>query len=292
MTFDFSKLDADLGAKGVDLSQAKSGGDFEREVPAAGTCRLRFVGYIETGEHMDEYQGKPKKVNTAYLTFEVSGPRHPPVKTQDGKELPHLITFDLNVSQSEKAHYYKLFNRMNHEGSAKHFVGLLGKAYKGEIIHKPGKRNGKDVIYVELYDKKAGSFTIAPALYDDPETGDIRPLPVAPAKTPIRCFVWALADKAMWDSIFIDGEWEARKDAQGNITMPAKSKNRYQNEIRAAINFAGSPAQLVSGAQPLNLDLTPETPARPAPEKAASAVPPKGRKPDALDGMDDGNAPF
>jgi hypothetical protein len=73
--------------------------------------------------------------------------------------------------------------------------------------------------------------------------------------------------------------------------MPAKSKNRYQNEIRAAINFAGSPAQLVSGAQPLNLDLTPETPARPAPEKAASAVPPKGRKPDALAALDD-DTPF
>jgi hypothetical protein len=291
MTFDFSKLDADLGAKGVDLSQAKAGGDFEREVAAAGPCRLRFVGYIETGEHMDEYQGKPKKVNRAYLTFEVSGPKHPPIKLQDGTEVPHLITFDLSISQSEKAHYYKLFNRMNHEGSAKHFVGLLGKAYKGEIIHKPGKRQGKDVVYVELYDKKAGAFTIAPALYDDPETGEIKPLPVAPAKTPLKCFVWAMADKAMWDSIFIDGEWPARKDAQGNITSPAKSKNRYQNEIRSALNFAGSPAQLVSGAQPLNLDLEPETPERPV---QPAGTPPQQRQAgrrDALADLDD-DIPF
>lgn len=296
MNFDFSKLDADLGAKGVDLSQAKAGGDFEREIPAAGPCRLRFVGYVETGEHMDEYQGKPKKVNRAHLIFELSGKNHPGITMKDGTVVPHLIKFDLSISQSEKAHYFKLFNRMNHEGRAKHFVGLLGKAYKGTVIHKEGKpRGGKTPIYAELYDKAAGSFTIEPALWMNPETDTLQPLPVDPPKTPIKCFVWAVADKAMWDSIFIDGEWPARTDDKGNVTSPARSKNVYQNEIRAAVNFQGSPAQLVSGAQPLNLDLSPETPERPTPASpAVQQAQPRQQvrsQRDALSALDD-DIPF
>ena len=69
---------------------------------------------------------------------------------------------------------------------------------------------------------------------------------MAPAITPLRCFIWDHADLAQWESIFVPGEYPARVAEDGTVTAPAKSKNVLQEKIRAALNFKGSPiAQLL-----------------------------------------------
>ena len=50
MTLDFSKI-ANTAAQTTDMTQAQTGGG-DYVPPAAGPCRLRLVGYVETGSHL------------------------------------------------------------------------------------------------------------------------------------------------------------------------------------------------------------------------------------------------
>ena len=261
---DFTKLASAAAAAGLDQSVVKQGGA-DYVPPAAGPCRLRLVGYIELGKHKGEWQGKAKINTKVAITFEVSGPKHPPTVMDDGTKVPHLITINENMSQSDKARFFKLFRILNYAGDAQHIVGLLGRAYKGTIVHRKYKAsNGEEHVAPELYDKEAGAWTIAPPKYevvnpDDHEepgpTGEFRDLTVAPPLTPIKAFVWDLADMEQWASIFIEGEYPERKNDKGEVTAPAKSKNKYQNMIRSAVNFQGSPIYnlLAAGGHALDI---------------------------------------
>lgn len=258
MTIDFKKI-ADKAAEYTDQSVAKTyGGD--REPPAAGPCRLRFVGYVETGKHEKTYQGRTKLAEQVEITFEVSGPKHPPIDGEDGKKYPLLITLRETLSTSDKARFYKLFRVMNYAGKAKHMAQLLGEAFKGAIVHREyTKKDGTKGVAAELYDKAAGAYTIAPPRYevvgDDGPTGEFKVLSVAAPISPIRCFIWGLADKDQWDSLFIDGEYAERKDEAGKVTAPAKSKNVIQAKIKSAKNFEGSPIHQVLLGAGLSLDI-------------------------------------
>jgi hypothetical protein len=265
----FAALAARAQADGVDMTKAKAGGGDDFPVPVEGPCRLRFVEYIEVGKHTDEYMGKPKIVERAYLTFEISGPKHPPVTLQDGTKVPHKVTFDIGISANEKSHFFKLFNRLNYAGKFRHIVGLLGSAYKGTLIHRKYAKRGEDKakpetwtgVAVELFNKATSSFTIEAPRYEvvteEGPTGDFAELKVDPPISPLRAFVWNYADKEMWDSIFIDGEYPERKDDKGVVTAPAKSKNKYQLEIKAANNFPGSPIAVIlaGGDEPGKVDI-------------------------------------
>jgi hypothetical protein len=257
---DFTKLAAAAAAAGLDQSVAKQGGtDFTP--PAAGPCRLRLVGYIELGKHKGEYQGKPKINTKCEVIFEVSGPKHPPMIMEDGTKVPHLITIKENISQSDKARFFKLFKLLNYAGDTQHMVGLLGRAYKGTIIHRTYKdATGAERVAPELYDKATGAWKIEPPKYEivDPDsgpTGEMADLRVDPPITPITAFVWELADMEQWAGIFIDGEYPERKNDKGVVTMAAKSKNRWQNTIKTAINFQGSPIYnlLAAGGEAIDI---------------------------------------
>lgn len=248
-TIDFAALAEGLATEsGIDMTKAETGGG-ARPIPAAGPCRLRFVGYIELGKQPRKSMGKEKIKDTALMIFEVSGPKHPPIEGSDGTKRPHLIYVELPFSRNEKANIMKWFARMNYAGKARHIVGLLGEAFKGTIYHRKFKyADGKEGVSAELSSKEHGISIDAPRV-EDPESGELIPLSVAPPMTPIKCFVWEKPSMAMWKSIFIDGEWEERKDETGKVTKPAKSKNVYQNMIREAKNFEGSPiANLLAGA--------------------------------------------
>ena len=225
----FSKAIAEA-AEQEDYNEATAGGDF---APLAeGPCRLRFVSYIEYGKQEGEYQGKKREREAAHFCFEVTGPKIEP--REDG--LPHLVYFTINKSTSEKATFYKLFRKMNYDGSHKVFGSMLGDAFRGVITHRVSGEGEQKRTYAGLRDVD-GAFTIAPPYYDDPESGERRMLAVPEPKAELRLFLWALADKEQWDSIFIDGEWEAQEG------KPARSKNIHQNKIKAATNWAGSPMQ-------------------------------------------------
>ena len=213
-----------------DYTQASAGGEF-KPLPE-GPCRLRFVGYIELGEQKKVYQGKESFVDKARFLFEVTGPKIEP--REDGE--PHLIRFDLPKSNSEKSGYFKLFRKMNVTGQCKVFGQLLGEGYRGMIRHDIVGEGADKKTFVTLKDVDGG-WNILPPFYDDPESGERRQLAIPEPVSELRFFLWAWPDKEQWDSLFIDGEWEARDG------KPARSKNVHQATIKGAKNWTGSPMQ-------------------------------------------------
>lgn len=236
MTIDFKALMSKVKETAPDMTKPQSGGG-EYVPPAAGRVQMRFVGYVEIGKHAKTVKGVTKTQPRAVLTFELSGPKHPP--KEDGT--PQLISIEENVSLNEKANFFKLFTRLNYAGDATHIAELLGRAYLGTIYHRTYKgSDGKDRIAAELR-AKGEAYSIEPPRFQHPVSGEYEVVPVAEAKSPLRCFLWDYADMAQWASIFIEGEYPARTNEAGEVTMKAKSKNILQNKIKLATNFNGSP---------------------------------------------------
>ena len=217
-----------------DQTEAKAGGA-DYVPPEKGLARMRFVGYIETGVHAETFQGKPKEVPKVTLLFELSGKKHAP-REIDGKKIPHIIKCDLSLSLTDKAHFFKIFCAMNAGKVHRHIAQMLGQSFLGTIGHdvvpKKGGKAGETSTFATLR-KADGSYSIEPPFRVDPETYEQQHYPAAEPISPIRCFIWDHANKAQWDSIFIDGEHNG------------KSFNTYQNAIRGALNFEGSPIQEV-----------------------------------------------
>lgn len=258
---DISKIKglASKAAETVDMTKAQAGGgDFEPL--AAGPCRLRFVGYVETGKHEKSFKGVAKTREQARLYFEISGPKHPP-REVDGVKYPNIIEVKEGKSLNEKARFFKLVQQLNYQGKAKHVAELLGDPYKGTVIHRKYKKtDGSEGTAVELFDKVKGSFTIEPPRYEivDPEngpTGEFAALKVDEPLSKLRLFLWEHADMEQWASIFIEGEYPERKNDKGEVTAKAKSKNVIQAEIKSAKNFAGSPIATLLAANGLSLDI-------------------------------------
>lgn len=292
----FAALGAKAAAEGKDMTKATAGGG-DYTPPAAGLCWLRFVSYVELGKQAGTFQGKPTMKEKVLLVFELSGPKHPPTIMDDGTKVPMRVSIEENLSLNEKAHFFKLFNRMNYAGDAQHIVQLLGRPYKGRIIHRTYKgRDGKDRIVAELFDKATG-YTIEPPRYDvtDPDSGEVletKVKQVEPAMTDLKAFLWEYSDLSDWAALFIDGEYPERKDDKGVVTAKAKSKNVLQNKIKAAGNFVGSPIYALIAAANGNLDIpevddhesggsAPATKAKPEP----TPVPQGDDADDALNGI-------
>jgi hypothetical protein len=247
-------------AEGADQTVAKEGGG-EQNLAPEGMCNLRIVGYIELGKHEKTFQGKKKTPELVTLIFEASGKNHKPVDTDDGPR-PYLIEVTEAYSLNPKARFFKLFQLLNHRGTAKHAAELALEmaTYRGRIIHREYEINGQKRKAVELYDKDTGAWTIAPARVDVVDedgqpTGEQKDIKVAPAISQQRIFLWNGADMEQWQSLFIEGEYPERKDAQGKVTAPAKSKNKYQLKIASALNYKGSPIATLLANNGQELDL-------------------------------------
>lgn len=267
--FDIQAAVEQAAAEGPNMNEATSGGDFERELPVEGLVRLRLITYIELGKHESTYKGETKVKDKVLLQFELSGPRHPPVVLEDGRKLPQIINVNETLSLGEKANFFKLFKRLNHTGVHKHFAQLLGGTpLLGTIVHNSTGEGDAKKTYANLRDD--AGYTIRPPFVDDPETGESRAVQVDPAITPLKCFLWNFPSKEMWDSLFIDGRWDDKKDASGKVIKEGSSKNYYQNTIKAAKNFAGSPLQELLFAGDALADLPEsEAPARTDEDKQA-----------------------
>lgn len=225
-------------AEQTDMNESQSLGEWTP--PAEGLVRLRFVGYIEIGKHDKEYNKQVKQVDYAILLFEASGPKHP----RSDAGVPIMFTVRVTKSLNEKAGFYKLFKRMNPQGTATHFAELLGNPYLGTVVHNVVGEGENKRTYANLKDNE-GVWTIREPYIDvpDPETGDVerRMVSVDEPVTPLRCFLWDYADKTQWDSLFIDGMTEERKDEKtGKVISEARTKNIYQEQIKKAHNWQGS----------------------------------------------------
>ncbi len=254
----------------VDMSVASKGGDYVP--PAAGSCQLRLVSYLEVGQLEDEWQGVKKYPFEVQVTFELSGKNHEPKKLDDGTLLPHRITLYLSASKhgyqgqlSEKSGLYKLFRRLNWKGTATHMADLVGEAFLGRVVHKTSETAKK----VRAYLQDDDGFTITPPRFVNPVDDTITLVEVAKPVSPLRVFLWNAPEqflKPMWDSLFIDGTWEAEGD------KPARSKNVIQERIKSAINFKGSPIHSLLEAGGVTMNLGNEQ-ATPAPAAAGSTAP-------------------
>ena len=244
--FDFTSIADEVAAVQADANVAKAGGG-NYTPPPKGLARLRFIGYIELGKHVKKVQGKPdKNEDQAWLIFELGGKGYEPKVLDDGTKIPFRITVKLNKSLNEKATYYKLFKRMNYEQKATNFIQLLGQPFLGNVGHFeiPAKEAGGQPTIIANFRDDAGNLTIRPPRIEamDEETGDVvvKPIPVAPAVSEQRCLVWNAKPEhlgKMWASLYIP-EAEA---SEGDEGKEQRSRNVYQNTIKSALNFEGSP---------------------------------------------------
>ena len=255
MTIDYKALGAKAAAEGADQTKAVVGGGADFVPPAAGPGLARFVGYAEFGKQKGTFKGVPNVKEKVILIFELVGKRHPPNETAEGKKFPMLITIEESYSLNENANFFKLFQRMNYKQDAVHIAQLLGAGFKVEVVHDVWKdKTGKDRTSAVL--RNAGGYTISPPRKEDEdsETGWVD-VAVPPAMSDIRCFLWQQADLTQWASLFIEGEYAERKDDKGVVTAPARSKNTYQNKIKAAVNFQGSPIHTLLLANGQSIDV-------------------------------------
>ena len=231
-----------VATQGKDQSVASAGGG-DYTPPEAGQTGARIVAYYEVGQHESEYEGKKKTNEEVIIVFELIGKKHPPKELDGGVKLPVRLSLRMNLSTHEKAGYFKMFSRLRTD--EKHFVQLLGKPVLLNVVHKERGEGDKKRTYANI-DKDSVRKPIiqVPELEDGEPTGNLleQVFPVGPAITELKAFVWDFADKEMWDSIFIEGEYPERKDEKtGKVIAEARSKNTIQLEIAKALNFKGLP---------------------------------------------------
>lgn len=219
-----------------------------RELLPEGRALVRPFMYIECGNHSEMYKGKAKPVAPYFrLGFKIVGGSG---KNVDGKlekfvlnegSYPQLVPyFKQQLAFTEKAKTPKWLAALNRVGESKTHLAL--KVAESALYYLDiGIETKDDGKKYNTYD-----FSLlqpAVKIDEDEETGELTERAVkAPQLKPedMMIFLWEHPTKEQWDSIFIEGQYEAQKDDKGNITKPAASKNRYQEECLKAVNFEGS----------------------------------------------------
>lgn len=229
MALDLDSLQTQAEQYAKDLTQPGDSGGGDYTPPAAGPTALRLAGYIETGIHTTNWQGNKKTKPRALLIFELSGRNHPPRESDNGL-IPYRIEVKEVVGTHEKNNYLKLFQQITAEyPEAKHYVHLLKKGeFRGQVIHETKDYNGKKVTFAGLRGKNG--YTIFPASFEDQETGEARRVKPGPLVSEVRAFLWDSPTLDQWDSLYIAGTYD-----------DGGSKNKYQEKIKAAENWVGSP---------------------------------------------------
>lgn len=268
MTFDVQAAIRLAAEKGPDMNETTGGGSFEYEPPGEGPALATLIGYIETGKKTDERYNKI--VDTVQLIFELAGGKSQPRVLEDGTKIPHRVSINLNLSLNEKANFYKLFRKLNYKGDAKHMAELLDHHWLVNVRHRKSEDGKRTYVNLDDIDR---NYTFRPPvrIEGDELAGDVKKIPIAKPErlSELRLFLWDFPSKAMWDSLYIDGSYEARTDEKGNVISPARSKNVIQERIKEAINWADSPmAEILKAGGELDLDplATPSEPQADTPE--------------------------
>lgn len=284
----FQELAA-MAAGDQDFTVVSSGGDFERELPEAGMCTVRFREYIELGLCSCASKDYPDKkpCHKARFVFEVTTPKHVKTITPEGKDsfrMAPSIAITCNITNSERGNFIKLFKLLNWEGKATHPAQLLGTGYLAEIVHA-GKNKGEitadnPATYANL--QKDGVFTIAAPRISDPLAETVTPIAVPELINDKKLFLWGNPNKACWDALHIAGTFE--KEVKG--VKQQVSKNWLQEKLMEALDFEGSPLfQMLNGGG-LDLPTSEAAAAGAAEEKPAEEKPAETTAPvDPLAGL-------
>ncbi len=289
---DFSKLGT-AAAASEDMTQNKT---FEREVPKEGVALLRFLSYIELGRH-ESNNPTHKPALKAILTFELNHPRH--MIEIDGKKVPQTIQVRLNKGMTAKSGFKKLFNVMNkaHGNKYNHFVQMIGLPFLGEIFHNVVGEGDKKQTYANLQDD--GGWSLKAPEQVDALAGTTQPIPVPELHGTPTAFLWEnenISDedvKAMWESIYIEGEREVEDPKTKEKKMV--SKNWIQETIKKNIEWEGSVTQALVedhidlDALETDADL-PQEPAKEEPKEQQKAEQPAGADLSSLAGAADASS--
>lgn len=238
---------------GIDMNEAVAGGGGGRLLPA-GYAFAQLVEYIEFGMQPQEFQGQKKDPAMEFsVGFALTGQGY---SNDDGT--PYIVRpYSMALSRNEKARAFLLFKKLNYKGTAKNFAQLLGQKWLVKIVHEA--KTKKDNTIVSRLDLT--SF-LPP---NDPVTGNPYPIPDAPDNM-YRLFLWNRPTRAGWDSLYIEGTYEAKEG------KPAASKNRLQETCLKALDYAGSPLETLLSAGAAGLAL-PTAPSVPAAAPSSPAVP-------------------
>lgn len=256
--FNLNAIVEQAAAESVDLTEASKGGGGVTP-PAPGTCIATLVGYIELGRRVKKgYKGAAdKKVRKARWIFELAGGTNPHTKNEEGVKFAKRITVNTWLPEpgkkaSDKSGFYKLFSALNHakDPAIRIPAQMLGAHVKVIVSQEKFTPNGGDEITYGSIGSAQDGFRISPAQIDitgedGMPTGEVRIIPAPEVISSQRCFLWEYATQEMWDSLFIDGEYEAVEAADGKPARPAKSKNVIQLEIKEALDWVGSPMQQI-----------------------------------------------
>ena len=256
--FNLNAIVEQAAAESVDLTEASKGGGGATP-PAPGTCIATLVGYIELGRRVKKgYKGAAdKKVRKARWIFELAGGTNPHTKNEEGVKFAKRITVNTWLPEpgkkaSDKSGFYKLFSALNHakDPAIRIPAQMLGAHVKVIVSQEKFTPNGGDEITYGSIGSAQDGFRISPAQIDitgedGMPTGEVRIIPAPEVISSQRCFLWEYATQEMWDSLFIDGEYEAVEAADGKPARPAKSKNVIQLEIKEALDWVGSPMQQI-----------------------------------------------
>lgn len=257
---DYSAI-AVAAAEAEDQTQEVSHVDFDN-TPEAGVTVGRLISYIELGKQDGgEYQGKKKPdADKVRIEFELLAPKNMIKFERDGKEVEagQIVSVTLKKSMSDKAKFKKLFNKLQYgREEIKHITQMLGEAFIITIYINEVEKDGKKRKYVNL--DKDGEFGISAPFQVDALTGQKTAYQIREHTAPIRAFLFdapdAISDddfRAMWDSLFIDGTRELKKQ---DGTTEQVSKNWLQEAILSAKNFQGSRLHsLLSGVSGAELE--------------------------------------
>lgn len=255
---------------GEDMTEAVVGGS-AKPLPI-GNFFGRLVQVVELGQHpQKDFKTKAFKGNAAEisLAFALWGTGKNAttgepeiIHNEDGS--PRILPlYDMTMSRNDGSKAFKLFQKLNWRGDKVNFAQLLNVAF---------------ILPITLQDKSKTDKTQVVRPYLEGILPPLDPISQAPYNVPefpteqLKLFLWDFPNKAMWDSLYIEGEWAAKEG------KPAESKNKLQNKIMAAVNFQGSPLQvLLAGGGAALPDLT--VPAAPAAPAAAVPVAPVAAAP-------------
>lgn len=232
----------------VDMSEVSKGGG-ERRVLPEGFAFGRLVEYVESGEHIAEFEGKPKppamKFRMAFALWGDTNPAAAEPETdrpddlfhyfdKDGNKKPSVLrTFDMYLGNNEKARTKLAFDKMNYDNKAfKSFGQMLGQAFLIPVTRKAitkGANKGKfrnDINWANI---------MAPR---DPISRQPYPIPEMPMDL-LRYFFFDNPTPETWEALKIEGENDK-----------GESKDFIRNDILKAVNFEGSALHIMLGGVP------------------------------------------
>lgn len=228
---------------------------FDNDPPEAGVTVGRFIEYIEIGKHDGgQYQGKPKPpADYVRLTFELLHPKKNIKEYEvegEKRERADRVSIRIAKKLSDKAKFKKLFNAMTYGRDIKHMAQMLGEPFIITIYHNVVEKEGVKKTYVNL--DNDGVYGIKAPFVEDPLEGTRKDVPVRKEISPLRLFLWNNPTTETWDSLFIDGTREVKKDG-GEVEHV--SKNWLQESILDALNYKGSALEaLIGGVADLPTD--------------------------------------